>query len=441
MRKLLLSLAVVAVAATSCQKDVVDNNTPMENITIEESVSPYAVSEEEALARLDEFMSAFDNNNTRASQRQVRSIHSVKFNDIAPATRSNDINVENLLYIAEFENNQGSAILGADIRVNPVYAVLDGTTLTNDDFNNAINHQNMENIETTIAGLIAQAAFSDASTYGLLPDDDLRTDLVYDTTTITVMEEILPLVETKWGRGYPYNLLYSLIPEANNRYLVNSSTIAVAQLVNYIYDLWSVNSLYVVHNHDMSVIRQFTHNANITDINKINKLARYIYDIGLHVGSGGTTDVDNVINSDGIICLMRDLNLPKTSAAYQPLNKNSIHNLLLDDYPIVVFGFHTDEENSENSRIEVWLVDGWKTINTQLIRTTENFGVVISREVISSITKDYVHCNFGKDGLCDGYYEYGIFDTTSARFDELIEEESGDIQNRGELVFDNIYQF
>ena len=42
--------------------------------------------------------------------------------------------VEDLLYIVNFENEAGYAILGADDRLEPVYAVVDEGSLTTEEF-------------------------------------------------------------------------------------------------------------------------------------------------------------------------------------------------------------------------------------------------------------------------------------------------------------------
>ena len=47
-------------------------------------------------------------------------------------------NVEELLYIVNFENEAGYAILGADDRLEPVYAVVDEGSLTTEEFRYAV---------------------------------------------------------------------------------------------------------------------------------------------------------------------------------------------------------------------------------------------------------------------------------------------------------------
>ena len=96
-----------------------------------------AVSPESALDNLELFLGTLQSigGETRAGSfgRRVASILPLK--TVSARTRSaSAFGVENLLYLVAFEDGQGSAILGADTRVNPVYAVLDETVLTPEDF-------------------------------------------------------------------------------------------------------------------------------------------------------------------------------------------------------------------------------------------------------------------------------------------------------------------
>lgn len=112
------------------------------------------------MARLDAELASLYGEETRANQRQVRSIKPIKLNDISPATRSSELDVDNLLYIVEFEDGQGSAILGADERVEGVLAILDNSALTAEDFDNAANNVKNDELSTYLAGAIANGLWN-----------------------------------------------------------------------------------------------------------------------------------------------------------------------------------------------------------------------------------------------------------------------------------------
>ena len=136
MKRTLIFATLAAMFAISCQKDF---NGPT-NISVESevAVNPYVVSVDQALARLDAEMAAIYGEGTRAASRVVKSVQTLNIESIAPATRGgDDFDATDLLYIVEFDDNQGSAILGADVRVDEVFAILDESVITEEDFENA----------------------------------------------------------------------------------------------------------------------------------------------------------------------------------------------------------------------------------------------------------------------------------------------------------------
>lgn len=125
MRKFFfLLMAMTTIVA--CQKDM---NEVAGSVQNDESATenPYAISQEEAIANLEAFMN--DNNTRSDDKREVSSIIPIKFHE----TRSSDenLNCENLLYVANFEDEKGYAILAADSRIDePILAITDQGSLS-----------------------------------------------------------------------------------------------------------------------------------------------------------------------------------------------------------------------------------------------------------------------------------------------------------------------
>ena len=97
-----------------------ESGPPGENPPAAEN--PHAVPVEQALEELQSVLEEID---TPAEDGAV--------------TRSEaTADVEDLLYIVNFENEAGYAILGADDRLEPVYAVVDEGSLTTEEFRYAV---------------------------------------------------------------------------------------------------------------------------------------------------------------------------------------------------------------------------------------------------------------------------------------------------------------
>ena len=445
MRKLLLSVILVAGVAVSCQREpsVV---APPDNQSIEDVTSEYAISEEEALARLDSFMAQFEGA-TRSTSRRVRSINPVSYEDVHVGTRSSEeLDVENLLYIVEFEDGQGSAIIGADERVEPVYAVLDETVLTIEDFNNAANGTNTDDIRTFTAGMIAETASLDFSSIPIgpptpiTPPDDFDTHIIYSEYVKTVTQEILPMLTTKWRQGLPYNSAFP--PEYDAVYglytpSVGCGTIAVAQVLAY--NARPVNQILL--NGEIfywSIIRQNNILAgnNLLDSTK-DHLYRFLYAL--------TESMDPTYTPDGTIIIPNESVKMFRQCGYKNVNyvdftENLARNMVLSNLPFYIYGRDTNgtATNYNDDDEHAWVIDGLRDVRTDAYQVVEDNGEIISRTLTYSTLASYLHCNYGWGGNCDGYYICGIFDTTQRLDDEYIENEYGDIPDTmiGDFVSD-----
>ena len=141
MKKLFFALVAMAIVAVSCQKDATSNNASIENFVFEEEVSPYAVSEENAISHLMSVLDQIAAETRGGGKKNIVSISTVNKTDVLPSeTRSTECDIpEDLLYIVSFGEGNGSAVLSADVRINPILAILDQTVLTPEDFaNNSI---------------------------------------------------------------------------------------------------------------------------------------------------------------------------------------------------------------------------------------------------------------------------------------------------------------
>lgn len=89
-----------------------------------------------ALAELQSVLEGIDRPETRGGgPRNVATVAAVKASAVLPATRSGELpGVEDLVYIANFENGEGYAVLGADDRLASVIVVTEQGSLAPEDF-------------------------------------------------------------------------------------------------------------------------------------------------------------------------------------------------------------------------------------------------------------------------------------------------------------------
>lgn len=133
MKKLLSIIGSgLLVFVTGCQSLDAPDVEPMN-----ETVS-HTISVEDALANLKSFMS--DANTRAVDPRKVGGVLTVKYKSATTRSGATVADCENLIYVANFEDEQGYAILAADDRIDePVLAITDQGNLTDENIDDAVD--------------------------------------------------------------------------------------------------------------------------------------------------------------------------------------------------------------------------------------------------------------------------------------------------------------
>ncbi len=397
------------------------------------SVKSTAISKEQALKNLyGELKLLYGETRTDGSQRTVKSIKPLK----GAITRSGNALDNDLLYIVEFEEGQGSAVLAADTRLKPVIAVLDSDVFTAQDFAS----DDMEDISVYMASLITDYAEGAASvaSVGLLPAPG---HTVVDTIYYS---NIPPMLKTKWHQESPYNDLCLL--SNGDTTVAGCAAIAIAQFAYYHKSPDTINGYDVdwelLSNCEYGAMQPTDFNGGLIGGGTIGggligdgligggnisfdpyvlakaEVANFVYNIGIAIGLDYTSgsvgasiyQMDNCLYRFGYECTLMQY------------SSYAAKNIVSNDKPVIVVGFNSVGFG------HAWLIDGWKEC---IIRTTTALplpeGPVGSVEPEYEITEVYfnrIHCNFGWDGKCDGYYNGDVFD---CRYEnEYIEPGIGD---------------
>lgn len=125
-----ISLLLLVISMTGCREEALITNP--EQQPQDPVASSYAIPVDSALAYLDAFMDELDTDGTRGmDKRIVRDITPIKFTATLTRAAGTSAGCDNLLYIANFENEQGYALLAADTRIgSPVLAITDQGSLS-----------------------------------------------------------------------------------------------------------------------------------------------------------------------------------------------------------------------------------------------------------------------------------------------------------------------
>jgi len=186
-------LMVLCVISTSCSDD--EYYIEEENVQKE----TFHVSPQEAGA-LAAQLAAQMNLPTRGALASAPKVKDVEIFDVhhyqTRASLSDSISIDTLLYFVNFENEAGFAIVSADKRTEPIFAIADEgnysleqlDTEENDDFLNFID----DAIEMELEDIASYSA------------DTLKTRATTNGWSIKTIYH--PILKTKWAQGAPYNL-------------------------------------------------------------------------------------------------------------------------------------------------------------------------------------------------------------------------------------------
>lgn len=123
--KNLIHLLLVVVLLSSCS----NYDEPLETIAPEQpqSVNIHTIPVDSALSFLNDFMAADGDVDSRADRvKSISSIKTVRYDMVGSRSGNDSLECENLLYVANFANNEGYAVMAADDRMSArVIAVTD----------------------------------------------------------------------------------------------------------------------------------------------------------------------------------------------------------------------------------------------------------------------------------------------------------------------------
>lgn len=413
MKKILLR-ALVAMVLVACAKE----ETSI--VKIEEVKNPYEVTPDEAVQLLQTVMGG---ESTRAVS--VGSIQTLRKSDFVPTTRGAEDG--DVVYIVDLEDG-GSAIMGADKRMEPIYAILDETKISPEQLTLTATRSDdgEQDIEEYVMGLVNKKIEADVS--ALAFPEMPRIPRPHEVTMTTMLGSKYPMLRTKWHQRSPYNDNY---PRGEGTYfedgvmLAGCGPIAVAQVL---YFLRTPNSWVGVSNYfNWDLISECEYQGEFSD-NACSEVAKFVSQIAGNICRErwhSEFDVNPGVEPENLIYDLEDFGLEVDSLG--EYNFDLIKTLLNDDLPVITRGEFYNQYTGTSKHM--WVIDGYKS-HRESTYLREYFGEGprdYTDTFISSTDYNLVHCNYGWNGDCDGYYSSGVFDVRTRLEDDMIIDEVGDV--------------
>ena len=418
---------LVATLATSCVKE----NALPQNLKSQINSST-TIPVEQAVESLKGFLMRH-NQSTKVNEGfSILDVEVVSSQNITRANGESLPAVDSLLYLVNFGNDSGYAILSADERIGaPIIAVTKTGSINAQAFN--INNRDLGNGTTSSDDFSLDLPIGNTNpTDNMIGGSQIVNDMIVEfvngrveggfqyvgddndnppeSETTQASYLIPPILTTIWGQLEPYNLK---CPEDNGEHNpAGCVAIAIGQVVahfeaeridkNKSYDWSIIKSVGKVE--DWNTIND--PNKKYTDLydsNQIDEISTFIRDIGdmccMDYDDGGSTSlpwkIDNCLQDFGF----------ENSDLYWFYDSESIIESLWDKNPVIISGARTDCEAGHT-----WVIDGYDyTID----------------DVDGNHT--LLHCNWGWDGRCNGFYYSKIFNLNAGA--EIVDSNYGDYKD------------
>ena len=419
MKKLFVSLAMVVVAVTSCQKEYVSNDAPKQNQSVE-LPSSNTRSYDEALAIAEDALKLLEGDDTRSTTKRV-----IKRNEgqtvLRPVTRGGEVNEEPIMYVFNNEDNQGFTIIAANRAQQPLIAV---TELGNYTYGEPTGVEPfdllMDDVVSTLSITPPEIIIPDTP---ITPTPGYYVDTVYYRTSA-----VDKMLTTKWGQSGIYG---AYCPNG----LSGCGNTAAVQIMAYhrapssllmTYD--NSNALLLLDWRGM--LRHFNGNGsscacgcNYVQIGKVmrevghksftnyrdddpstskNERGSGTAEVDTHntlvgLGYGHAQHIANIILAENIDVIIDNLDnkLPLYMSGYS--NPSGGHAWVIDGY------------NRLEYKINIYVSN--PDYNPSIIYNPQPEYIVGETRVADIIT---LHINWGWDGTCDGWFNYGNFATNDA---------------------------
>ena len=419
MRKLYyLACSIVLSGLTACEvSPLADGSSAVTVEGVATAPVSHTIPAAKALEHLAGALVALDGpTRSPGESRTVQRVTAVTRADLrASATRSGGCSADSLVYLVEFEDGKGSAILAADDRLEPVIVIYDTYKMKKEDLREPPVDPDAWR---TLENLYCEEDddyYLGASELPELPVENtlLEHQLIYDYINKEVEDtggavytvesgwnlsrSVSPMLTTQWHQGAPFKLRFPITASWTIWAPAGCVTIAVAQIMNY--------HQFPRNYCDWSLVNQYNPNDPLEDngqdvLDEVALLSKKVAG-GCRVecnffGSGETFSTPAKAKR-----FLRDVGYTGTEK-HLGYDADVIKKTLDNDCPVFIGALASSNHG------HAWVIDGY--LNYENIIKTYNGPTTLLKT--NTVNKLFVHCNWGwQDTDKNGYYASKVFDT------------------------------
>lgn len=223
----------------------------------------------------------------------------------------------------------------------------------------------------------------------------------------------MPLTHTKWGQSWPYNNAVK-----NKNGLTNAYTGCVATAIAQIMAYWKFPARVGGINMNWNSL---TSSPFITSDSSIEgfQVAHLMKTIGESIGMEYKINGSNANMKTGRNWMK---NIGYVDGREHDYDFNKVVSSLINNRPVLMGGFSHSRKKKVflifSKRVvsdgHAWVVDGYSSKERSVERNLEIRSanrLIYSKKIYYVEKKDFLHCNWGWNGSCNGWYPAGCFDT------------------------------
>lgn len=323
---------------------------------------------------------------------------------VATDTKSSVVS-DTLMYVFNYDNNEGFAIVNADVRMDPFICVTESGSFTGEgNTGNPAFDSYLEDVKE----IIFMSRFVDEP---LEPIDSLKFDPIPYKYKVNRYEGsfVLPLLSTKWGQqdiygAYCPNLISGCVATAVGQIMAfhqyPSTLVTSVAMGNYAQGESISLHWYYVNSH----VTIHVGNKPCTPYH--SEISALLRDVGNQVGmsynpgssSAFSANVPNALQHYGY-----------TAGALVDANVSTIKASLDNHRPVYMRGTSATSGHA-------WVADGYKDYllyEDTYAQAYPNPGYyLVSSTLIEEVHA--LHINWGWNGTCNGYFNFNIYNTANA---------------------------
>lgn len=382
MKKHLLFSSAILMIASACSSD-----EPMVSYEPKENVpTAYNVSPDDALKIAEYYISTLQDSPTRASTREVGSINIITG---GIQTRSSD--TDTLLYVINYKDDQGFAIIGADKRAMPIYAMSDtGSFEISEDSPESLKIF-FSNAQKDVAEKINDNGNGNGNGSFTIPEfggiDLFPPPSLYD--------EVAPLISKYQSNIGPSDELCKYVTNDKGE-PAKTCCVPIAAEIFMSYHKWPESLEGYTFNWES--MNAGTDNDGIARLLAIISSRNYF-----HVMDNDSQNIGKVYLGS-IIPAFKKCKYTFPSQTFSPTYftedrvNAEVLKLLKTNGPLLIDGRSSIEQNNGH----MWVIDGMRQCHKQ----------VYDNNIMQMAKFDLYHCIWGVGGVSNGYYlaEGNFFD-------------------------------